>query len=67
MTDTTPQPIQPVIKRCQCGAEYTWPEWVRLRWAFELDDGTELSEHRQCPCGSTIAIVIGQSRKVVRP
>ena len=50
------------VKQCACGQSFTIEQWRRLKRLGELDDGVDLLELRDCPCGSTLAIVIGKSR-----
>jgi hypothetical protein len=57
------------VKRCGCGRTYRTPaEWRALPFcrrtarASRSDDGIEVLELRNCPCGSTLAIVVRESR-----
>lgn len=46
-------------KVCSCGASYTEATWKSLEIVGEMHDGEgEAIELRNCPCGSTISIVI---------
>jgi len=52
-----------IIKRCACGASYTWEQWQELpdKKLADLECEPELGEpdileQRQCPCGSHINI-----------
>ena len=51
-------------KLCGCGRLYELQEWEKLHYVGDMDDTVEVLEMRNCVCGSTIAIVIGTSRKV---
>lgn len=48
-------------KRCSCGVAHDEASWSRLGMVGELDDGEERIEIRNCPCGSSIAILLGPS------
>lgn len=50
-----------VVKRCGCGRAHDHDSWGRLEyvglWPDAADDGSPLIL-RNCPCGSTLAIVL---------
>ena len=49
------------VKVCGCGAVHGAPEWAALPLCGRQDDGYDVLEMRNCPCGSTLAIVVGHS------
>jgi hypothetical protein len=53
-------PVVP-FKACSCGRAYTPETWKTLPLCGVQDDDVEIMELRTCPCGSTIAIVLGPS------
>lgn len=44
------------VKACRCGRTFALCEWRDLRLVGFMDDGVDVLELRDCPCGSTIAI-----------
>jgi hypothetical protein len=49
-------------KTCNvCGLVHTSQQWDALPYVGPIDDGTEVIEMRNCPCGNTMAITIGPS------
>lgn len=58
------------MKRCSCGRRYDEAGWAALplvgRITYEHDDGQESAretlEHRNCPCGSTMAVEVEDER-----
>jgi hypothetical protein len=52
----------PVVKVCACGEVFSASQWSALRYVGEQDDGVERIELRNCPCGSTIAILLEDHR-----
>jgi len=52
------------FKTCACGCTYTREQWGQLPYVGPLDDGVEVTELRNCTCGSTLGIVIGPSPTV---
>lgn len=48
------------FKRCSCGRPWTWAGWQSLPLGglqhTEDETGHFLTEHRHCPCGSTLAV-----------
>ena len=65
---------RPPFHRCNCcGAEYSKTEWERLHHCgtqlYEYHDGgaDEMLEHRDCPCGSTMAVDLYATGDLERP
>jgi hypothetical protein len=60
--DTLPAPPELMIKECRCcDATYARSAWDALPLLGIQDDTVELLEYRNCRCGSTLAIVLGDS------
>jgi hypothetical protein len=47
-----------VVKRCGCGLAYTRSRWDALALVGHHADDVETLEMRNCPCGSTLAIIV---------
>lgn len=53
----------PILKVCACGRSFTRSTWSALPFVGTADNGRErgeLLELRNCLCGSTISIAIGE-------
>lgn len=50
-----------IVKTCACGRSYTADQWKVLPDAkvYTMENG-EQQEQRNCPCGSTIVIVLAE-------
>lgn len=48
-------------KRCGCGRTFDALAWAELPYVGRQDDGEELLELRNCPCGTTLAVEAGPS------
>lgn len=47
-------------KSCRCcGATYSAERWTALHYVGRNEDDVETIEMRNCPCGGTMAIVVG--------
>lgn len=46
-----------VVHTCSCGQSFTRAQWAELLFVGEQLGGDESLELRQCPCGSTRAVV----------
>ena len=53
-----PSPPQTWPKLCSCGVEYSREAFAALPLCGRQDDGVDFLELRNCPCHSTIAIVL---------
>lgn len=52
-----------VIKECACGRTFSSESWSALTLIGTMDNGRdagELFELRQCPCGTTLTLPIGE-------
>jgi hypothetical protein len=49
------------LKRCGCGRCFTRAQWRELQYVGAQADDVETLELRNCPCGSTIAVVVEQA------
>ena len=55
--DMFPAPNTGIVKRCSCNRPYTEAEWRALPFVgYQAGEADRLAL-RNCPCGSTIAIV----------
>jgi hypothetical protein len=46
-------------KTCRCcETDYTPAAWRALAYVGLLDDGTDVLEFRNCPCGGTMTVVL---------
>jgi hypothetical protein len=50
-----------MVKRCGCGRCFTRAQWRELQYVGAQVDDIETLELRNCPCGSTIAVVVEQA------
>lgn len=48
-------------KTCACGRTYSVEEWRDIVRLGILNDGVELTEMKNCACGSTMGMAIGPS------
>ena len=46
------------MKTCGCGRHYSAAEWKKLPYVGRQDDEVEHIELRNCPCGSTLGVVL---------
>jgi len=58
-----------IIKKCNCGAEYTETTWACLKCLGKskpIDDGEkpDVLEYRDCRCGSTLAIWLDDNGQI---
>jgi hypothetical protein len=61
----------PIIQSCSCGRKYSPVEWNKLPLLDYQTIGHLDAEHRNCPCGSTLTLIIerrkpNDARKRVR-
>lgn len=52
-----------IVKECDCGRRFSAESWAELTLLGTMDNGRglgELVELRQCPCGSTLTLPIGE-------
>lgn len=55
-------PVGPLFpKVCSCGASYDAEDWAELHLVGVQDTGVEILEMRNCPCHSTISIILSAS------
>jgi hypothetical protein len=47
-----------LFKQCSCGCSYTRGQWEGLHYVGRQADPEETLELRNCPCGSTMAVVL---------
>jgi hypothetical protein len=55
------------MKTCGCGRNYSAAEWKLLPYVGRQDDEVEHIELRNCPCGSTIGLVLWTNPDSVQP
>lgn len=47
-----------IIKRHGCGRVFTLSDWIKLPYAGDMKDDVEHIELRNCPCGSTLSLLV---------
>lgn len=59
--------LQPMLKRCQCGAAYDLMGWLALQLVGVQNDGAGVRlVMRNCRCRSTIAIDLKRSQSLTK-
>ncbi len=51
------------FKMCTCGRTFDARAWAKLALCGTLEDDAETLELRNCPCGSTLAIVLAVAHR----